>query len=779
MSLQLRGSRSVATIKILMPVIALTAFVCQPFGVISLVNALSGSVHSTNLNNWTTTETRSNGRNELVADGLRVYTLASDSESKAAGYYGYVTNDINFDLENASDFNLTWNGTTPAPGGQLVVDLDNDGDLDGILVVENAYGGIGGNLWNPSIWGQSTGTSIDTTKYPTAGGGGGSRNGSLSDWNIAFPNAKVRAIGYSLGSGVKGDGIISSITVNSTAYTFGLPPVVAPTVSVTSPAQNGATRTNVANTLRVAGSFKDDKAVNYLQLELVKDGNLVTVYTMHYNNPGLNAGGNFAVDMPVPANLNSGQYSLYYTGTDFDGGVSARMLRNFTIDNTSPTTTLVAPTGVVGNTFKISGVAGDNFALNRAYVQLVNRQNSQRYGGTTLYLSGTSQSWERIFDATALSLPDGKYAAHVAVTDNVGNTVSEGWSDDFTVDKTAPGAPTLTVNDYTTGSLTNKPSATAKWNNTATDTIRYEYNYWNDITGNPYKETSPYVVDTTGLSYAGAFNQGDGTHYMRVRAIDAVGNTSQWSNVFVVRFDSTAPVISTNVANGQVISGATTLKMNTIESNPKIYNIRVLDSTGNIVKIGNQNAGAYDPNNASNSFSYIFDTTKVSNGTYSIQFSARDAADNAAATVVRTVNVNNPLSVVDTTPPIQGSGPTTNTNLNTGTNSTPAGIANQPISQPSASLPAGDNTVDQGTLTPATSQDAGSGTTELAANDDDILGTSTTEQDKDGEVAGASDSAGWSLGALAWYWWIVIALSAMGLWLIIAAASRRIRGADA
>ena len=59
-----------------------------------------------------------------------------------------------------------------------------------------------------------------------------------------------------------------------------------------------------------------------------------------------------------------------------------------------------------------------------------------------------------------------------------------------------------------------------------------------------------------------------------------------------------------------------------------------------------------------------------------------------------------------------------------------------------------------------------------------ILGTSTTESESDGDVAGASDEAGWSIADMAWYWWVVAVLGAIGAWLLLAAGIRRIRGTN-
>lgn len=64
-------------------------------------------------------------------------------------------------------------------------------------------------------------------------------------------------------------------------------------------------------------------------------------------------------------------------------------------------------------------------------------------------------------------------------------------------------------------------------------------------------------------------------------------------------------------------------------------------------------------------------------------------------------------------------------------------------------------------------------------DDGDILGTSSTEDEDNGDVAGASDKAGWSIGDMAWYWWVAGVLGLMALWLLIAAGIRRLRGTDA
>ena len=52
------------------------------------------------------------------------------------------------------------------------------------------------------------------------GGSGSANHGTLAQWRTAFPDAQVLAFGFSLGSGVQGDGVIHAINFDGTRYTF-------------------------------------------------------------------------------------------------------------------------------------------------------------------------------------------------------------------------------------------------------------------------------------------------------------------------------------------------------------------------------------------------------------------------------------------------------------------------------------------------------------------------------------------------------------------------------
>jgi hypothetical protein len=155
-------------------------------------------------------DTRATGHYEVVGTGLHIWTEGSTSTDKVAEYVATST-----PLSDATDTALNYtaySGNTP-PGAQLVVDFGRDGTADGILVGEPIYGGD---------WWLSNGSEqFVKDGAPSHEGGSGSVNhGTLQQWVAAFPDATVKAFGFSLGSGVLGDGVLNSITFAGDTYTF-------------------------------------------------------------------------------------------------------------------------------------------------------------------------------------------------------------------------------------------------------------------------------------------------------------------------------------------------------------------------------------------------------------------------------------------------------------------------------------------------------------------------------------------------------------------------------
>lgn len=178
-------------------------------------------VHTTDLAAWSWSDTRATGHYALAASGLHIWTEGATSTDKVAAYYStdfplahLGTETIAESIGYSAAFGLT-------PGLQLVLDADDDGTADGILVGESVYG----NAW----WLSNSAAAFVKAGAPNTGGGyGSSWYGTPDEWLAAFPDAHVLAIGFSLGSGVHGDGVLEHITLGCVTYTFGAPAAPQP-----------------------------------------------------------------------------------------------------------------------------------------------------------------------------------------------------------------------------------------------------------------------------------------------------------------------------------------------------------------------------------------------------------------------------------------------------------------------------------------------------------------------------------------------------------------------
>jgi hypothetical protein len=159
-------------------------------------------------------DTRATGHYEVVGTGLRIWTEGNTGTDKVAEYV--TTSTTLATVSGGSEPTLEFTNTSGGgvPGYQLIVDFDNDGTADGILVGEpGAYG----DDW----WLNNAADADVKAGAPNTGGGSGSAwYGTLDEWNEAFPTANVVAFGFSLGSGVKGDGVIDAINFAGDRYTF-------------------------------------------------------------------------------------------------------------------------------------------------------------------------------------------------------------------------------------------------------------------------------------------------------------------------------------------------------------------------------------------------------------------------------------------------------------------------------------------------------------------------------------------------------------------------------
>jgi hypothetical protein len=188
-------------------------------------------------------DTRSAGHVDFLKEGLHVYTDDTSSNAKAAEYIDVTPQGI------PGNTSLTWWGTDAQPGSQIVFDADGDAgttaDAYNVLVGEPTYGD---DFWYTG--GQTRAASHGVTCPETGGGFGSDCHGTLAEWQQALPNAKVYAVGFSLGSGIKGDGVLHDIQFGDTDYQFTDEPEIT-TVPVTGTATANEVDRRHASVLKI------------------------------------------------------------------------------------------------------------------------------------------------------------------------------------------------------------------------------------------------------------------------------------------------------------------------------------------------------------------------------------------------------------------------------------------------------------------------------------------------------------------------------------------------
>lgn len=193
-------------------------------------------------------DTRSAGHVDFLENGgLGIWTDDATSNAKAAEYV-----DITPQNGLPSAVTLAWDGSSPAPGSQIVFDADQangNGNDFNILVGEPGF-------YGNDFWLTNGSSALAHSVCPETGGGFGSAcHGTLQEWQAALPNAQVGAYGFSLGSGIKGGGILHNITADGTTIQF------APT-----PAPAGPTTVNTVGTASITPAVKAHRIIERVKL---------------------------------------------------------------------------------------------------------------------------------------------------------------------------------------------------------------------------------------------------------------------------------------------------------------------------------------------------------------------------------------------------------------------------------------------------------------------------------------------------------------------------------
>lgn len=361
-----------------------------------------------------------------------------------------------------------------------------------------------------------------------------------------------------------------------------------------------------------------------------------------------------------------------------------------TIDKTAPSAPVItAPNAEQGfqttpilNTWNAS--TDSLSSINHYQVAYWYDDDGHTFGGSTCSgaqidghnLSGCRDTTSTSRNHTPAATEQGGVTIWVRAYDNAGNVSDWSAPVHYYYDATAPVVPIATLKDNNNVNIQTNGYITTRdftFNlSSSPDVIRYQLKYWNDITGSRYKENSPWnPSDISGYSttpknlniYQDNFTQGEGTHYFAFSACDAAGNCSAYSAPFVVTYDQTAPVVHiTAPDNNAVVHGTVTVSGTVTDTNPDYYYLVIKNSSNHAVA----GPGVV---NAANVAGYSWDTTKVPDGTYTIDLEAHDKAGNKSSASFDTVKV----TVDNTAPTVTVNALTTN-----GQTPTVTGTVNDP-----------------------------------------------------------------------------------------------------
>jgi hypothetical protein len=136
-----------------------------------------------------------------------------------------------------------------------------------------------------------------------------------------------------------------------------------------------------------------------------------------------------------------------------------------------------------------------------------------------------------------------------------------------------------------------------------------------------------------------------------VTVTDAAGNTSSPLDISSFTIDTTAPVVAITSPTTTYVSGTAAIDGTVTDLNPDHYYLVIENSGGNIIA-GPQTVS--DKTSFKNKLLFTWDTTKASDGKYTIDLEARDAADNkdSGSTATLQITVDNTAPATPSADPI-------------------------------------------------------------------------------------------------------------------------------
>jgi hypothetical protein len=403
-----------------------------------------------------------------------------------------------------------------------------------------------------------------------------------------------------------------------------VPEMVAPTISLSAPANNAS----VSGVVSVTASATDNVGVTKVEFYVngvLKTTDTATPYVYSWDTSALSAGTYTLMAKAYDAAGNVGQSS----------SVSAIVVK----DSTAPTVSVTAPASgatVVG-TATITASASDNVGVSKVEFYengvLLSSTNVAPYSfswNTASVANGSFTLTAKAYDA----------AGNVGQSSNVAVTVKNTVSDTT--------APTVSISSPAANATV---SGTATVAATASDTVgvsKVEF-YVNGAlkatdTASPYS----FSWNTTSLT--------NGTFTLSAKAYDAAGNVGQSSNVSVTVkntvSDTTAPTVSiSSPAASATVSGTVTVAAT------------ASDNVG-VSKVEFYVNGALQVSDSASPYTFSWNTAAVTNGSYTLTAKAYDAAGNIGQSTSVPVTVSNTSTQqssytiwANTAPSVADSGP--------------------------------------------------------------------------------------------------------------------------
>lgn len=289
-------------------------------------------------------------------------------------------------------------------------------------------------------------------------------------------------------------------------------------------------------------------------------------------------------------------------------------------DITAPIVSVSAPTNnatISGTSTNVTGNVTDSSAITNISVYID--------GSTTAAGSdSTPSTGAYTIPLTVSGLSVGTHSLVVKATDAQG-LIGSSSSVNFTIPDSTPPV----ISNIASGSIT-QTSATVTWTTNENSDSQVEYglttSYGSSTTLAPASVTS-HSVNVSGLTAST-------TYHYRVKSKDAAGNlTTSTDRTFVTASpapDTTKPTVSlTAPTNGSTVSGTVTLTATASDAS----GIAGVQFQVNGANVGSEDTGS--------PYSVSWNTTGVTNGTYSVTAIARDTPGNVQTSSTVTVTVSN------------------------------------------------------------------------------------------------------------------------------------------